>query len=158
MARRDSEGICFLLKECGGSVYQWERLKIGIYALSEGRVDDLGLEKIFNYKFDELCYAGPADTELEEDVASMVMTGYICKKRVKLPGCRTEHEEISLLERGSRVADNFEYGLRIQQIKSVKDVAEKLGNSKIKVGELLNLYCPKWLDQTNKELEYILVT
>lgn len=146
MAQRDGEGVCFLLKECGGSVYQWKRLKIGIYALSEGRVDDLGLEKIFNYKFDELCYVGPADSELEEDIASMVMTGYIYKKRKKPSSYKTDHEEISLLERGIRVAENFENGLSRQQIESVESVAIKLNDVSINVEELLNRYCQKWCE------------
>ena len=47
-SQSDCYKICLLVREAG-AVYQWHRLKIGIYALSEGSIENSGLSKIISY-------------------------------------------------------------------------------------------------------------
>jgi len=181
-AEQDRAGICLLLRESGGEVYQRHRFTIGVYALSRSSI---GGENIFSYEFDSIGYCGPEDDVLISDIHSLarpfisptksnpgtppnfilidgklgmddklwrIGQGYIEKTRAQHPGDRTTHTLLRLLKRGEELAKGFEKELSERQLMFMRRVAEKLGDNDVKATHLLEEYCQGWCEWAAKRI------
>jgi len=140
--------ICVILSEARDNrVYQWKRLKLGIYALSEHSLDNQASEKIVGYEFSELCYEGVNDRKLLKDMLSLQFVGLIKRYRVKEEGMRTAHYWIELTDKGMLLAEITKRQLDSPKMDAIKKVARDLSDLQITSRDLLNKYAPIWMEK-----------
>lgn len=101
MGLRDQDLLCALLCLCNGKIYQWKRLKIAIYALSEGgRSEKKRWDPLFSYKFDNWCYSGPNDHQLWRDLIALKFNDYLDFEDDQKVYENTSHSLFDLKEKG----------------------------------------------------------
>ncbi|MBD3228459.1 MAG: hypothetical protein GF329_09745 [Candidatus Lokiarchaeota archaeon] len=147
--------ICLILRNVDGEVYQWKRLKIGIYALTKNMPDTKKENEsmIFNYKFKDLCYEGMTDRrELVRDMDILEHNNYIDRIRVKKEGSMTDHDLIKLLPEGEELADEAELLLTGTQINKLNEITQTLKDENILAEDLLFKYGKNWSKENVKYL------
>jgi hypothetical protein len=123
--------MCVLLNFSGKSIYQWKRLKVGVYALSQvARREKKRLSSLFDYEFNDWCYIGPTDFGLENDLKTLEILGYIQILRRKIEGDWTHHSEYILTEKGLRKAREQLASLTTEQLESLEKITEDLKKEK----------------------------
>ncbi|MCD6368079.1 MAG: hypothetical protein J7L45_03275 [Candidatus Aenigmarchaeota archaeon] len=103
---RDWYSLCLLIREVenlkNDGIYQLPRLKIAVYALSKGSLDNTEEMKIFRYEFDganEICMD---DMELRQDIVSLYFLGLASFTREKRDKMKTEHYLIKTTDKGKK--------------------------------------------------------
>jgi len=136
--------LCALLFACEGKAYSFRRLKIVIYALSEGSKETLNLPKIFSYKFDGNDFAGPDDDDLRDDLQWLNDAGYILAKKTSLEKC-SEHTLYELTEKGKEIGIIAFSQLDEESKKALFKISNDLKNlPEYPVAKLLEKYAPNW--------------
>ena len=153
MAERDWGPICVLLSEVRDNrVYQWKRLKIGLYALSEHSLDNQPSEKIVGYVFSDLCYEGMNDRELLRDMVSLQFLGLIKRYREKVGDMLTSHYWIELTSKGMLLAERTKQELDPQKMEAIKKVARDLSDLHITSRDLLKKYASNWMEKYTSKI------
>jgi hypothetical protein len=145
---------------CKGSVNQWKRIKIGVYALSAGaKREKCKLARIFTYKFENWCYIGPTDFEFENDLKTLKALGYIQIIRERRAVDLTLHSTYILTEKGVEKAKIALNNLTSEELASIKKIAEDLMNEKdFDAIALYSKYASAWGRVEGKKAERIAKT
>ena len=149
---RDWAYLCLLLREAENlnkkGVYQFSRLKVGVYALSEGSIEGK-LPKIFRYKFQDADDVCMEDRELRQDLlVSLNFLGLVNVSREKREGMKLEHYVFRITQKGSELAIKGEIILKNEdeeKLKALKEVAKDLANDELSCGDLMNKYAEEWM-------------
>lgn len=150
--------ICALLYFSDKSIYQWKRLKVGVYALSQAaKREKKRLSCLFDYKFNDWCYIGPTDFGLENDLKTLEILGHIQILRSRIEGDTTHHSRYVLTEKGHRRAKEQASNFTAEQLESIEKIAEDLKNEKdYDAIALYSKYAKKWgQDQASEFRETI---
>jgi len=154
--REDWESLCLLIREVenlnGDGIYQLPRLKVGVYALSEGSLDNTSEMKIFRYRFDGASEVCMDDTEFRQDIISLKFLGLVNLTREKRNEMKTEHYLIKTTSNGKALASEAEKTLSNENLKALKEVAKDLGNENLTVIDLMNKHGKNWMEKYTKYL------
>jgi len=151
----NSGNILALVRLCGNEVYVYPRLKVGVYALSEGgKIEQNGLTPVFSYSFPDLSWDGPYDFKFEADLDALWMGGHrLIRSHVQKEGCELEHSLYKLTEQGFETALIAEAHLTKDQLASLKRVAEDLREDKNSLTRLLSKYAREWDKQAAERIK-----
>jgi hypothetical protein len=142
---------------CGGSVYQWKRIKVGIYALSKAaKREKLDLAGIFDYEFKDWCYIGPTDFKLESNLKTLEVLHYIQIQRKREKGDLTQHSLYILEEQGFEKAKAVLSRLSSRQLESLEKVAKDLKDEESHDAiALYSKYAQEWGREEGAEFKKI---
>lgn len=141
------------LVACNGKAYSWKRLKIAIYALSEGgKRESKGLVPLFSYRFNGDCYAGPDDNDLRDDLDWLRDAGFVNETTQALGGAY-EHNLYELTDKGRELGQIAVGSWNADEAKSVLKVAKFFRNDTNSVMKLLGEFAVAWDNSQAKTLK-----
>jgi hypothetical protein len=151
----DQKNILAFILKCGKSIYSYSKLKIGVYALSEGgRIEDLGLTPVFSYKFPELSWDGPYDREFETDLFALCATEILLSTvRMQREGFTTKHSLFELGYMGVHEGVFAKSHMTADQRKSLEQVAEDVKKEENSFMDLYEKYASEWDKQATKRIK-----
>jgi hypothetical protein len=156
LQRYDNQrNILLLIHSCGDEVYVYPRLKVGVYALSEGgRIEQNGFTPVLSYPFKELSWDGPSDEEFETDLDTLWQTQvWLARERIQRAGCVTNHSLYKLTTEGMFRAYNAEMCLAEAQRASLKRVAADVGNNENSFYDLYVKYASEFDKQAAERIK-----
>jgi len=161
MGIKDQDLLCVLLYLCNGQIYQWKRLKIALYALSEGgRKERKKWKPFFSYKFEDWCYYGPNDHELWRDLIALKFNDYLEFEIDQKPYEMTSHSLYCLEEKGVAKAKSLLQQLDLFEREILEGFAQQLMNAEYDATWFFAEYARKWeeehlliVDEVLKEVE-----